>query len=177
MGTLEWIVLAAVAVLVLARLVRMHRRWNVRRAVAIVVGRPVALLFDLARSDDPVTPAERDYIAAYALTAFELLAAQSTADLDPAWLEQIVLDAEIPAGTAARDDYMHHLRLSPLAARNFFDICCALATADGEMRWREREWLELQGNLSMLNVHWFMGVLERECPCSKHPTAAGNANR
>lgn len=153
MGIIEWVIIAVVAVLVLARLARMHQRWNVRRAVAIVIGRPAAFLFELARRDGPVNEAERNYIAAYVLSAFELLLGQTTADVDPAWLERIILEAEVPMSEAARDDYMHHLRLSPLAARNFFEICCALATADGEMRWREREWLELQGTFSMLNVH------------------------
>lgn len=177
MGIIEWIVLATVALVALGALARMYRQWNVRLAVAIIIGRPAAFLFELARRDGPVNEAERDYIAAYALSAFELLRAQSTADIDPAWLERIVLDAEAPMSDAARDDYMHHLCLSSLAARNFFHICCALATADGEMRWREREWLELQGTFSMLDVHWFMDVLEQECPCSEHPAAPKNTNR
>lgn len=168
MGIIEWIILAALAI---PFLTRAYRWWSVRYAVWIIVGRPTAFLFELARRDGPVNRSERKYIAAYALTAFESLRKRSPLSLDSNWLDRILRKAESPPGSVEKELYLCDLASRQGLARSFFEICCALACVDGEMAWSEREWLETQGTFSMVDPHWFMPVLERKCPCSRHPAA------
>src|SRR5262249_39061927 len=66
MGAVEYLVLGVVAVFLVPRLERAYRHWKTRKALSILLRENAAMLFDLARADGPVNPAERAYIAGYA---------------------------------------------------------------------------------------------------------------
>ena len=172
MKAIEWIVIAGVAVLVLAAVVRAYRRWQTRRMAEIVMAHSVGFLFELARVDGSENATECAAIADHAVTVGMQLTGKPAGHLDSAWLSNIIWRVQhSPMTSSAKEDFLTYLCRSPAMAHQFLDLYCEFAVCDGAVNEAERQWIEAVGVLTGFEPQWSADAAADRRPAAKQPLA------